>query len=115
MELPDLTQALKATEGDVDLLREVVEAFLEECPLRLIELKAAIESNDCVAVRRAGHTIAGNLRLFGDVPPCAYSRELEEMGRIGDLHGAQQVYQSLKTTLEDFGQQLSISMKALSA
>jgi two-component system, sensor histidine kinase and response regulator len=110
----DFSQALKATDGDVELLREVIQAFLGEYPVLLAEIEHAIHAEDAVAVQRASHTISGTLRLFGEVAPRQLSRALEAMGRSGDLSVAQPKYEALKASLETFRQLLSESMKTLS-
>lgn len=113
MQSPDMSLALKSTEGDVDLLKDVIEAFLEEYPLLLAEIGSAIESANSAAVQRASHTIKGPLRLFGEVPAHEFSRRLEEIGQSGDLANAEPTLQSLKSSLETLRQQLLESMKTL--
>ena len=114
MQLLDLSQALKATEGDVILLREVIQAFLDEYPSLLTEIEGAIQAGDAVAVQRASHTISGTLRLFGEVAPRQLSRELEAIGRSGDLGAAQAMHQALTASLKLFRQQLLESIKTFS-
>lgn len=114
MQLLDLSLALKATEGDAELLCEVIQAFLDEYPALLTEIDEAIQAGDAVAVQRASHTISGTLRLFGEVAPRQLSRELEAIGRSGDLGAAQEMYQVLTASLRVFRQQLLESMKSFS-
>src|SRR5690606_25902734 len=58
------TMALGVVQDDRDLLREVVEAVLEETPQLLAALPPAITSKDAKTVQRLAHTIKGNLRTF---------------------------------------------------
>ena len=46
----DLSFALKATDGDIELLREVVGSFLEEYPTLLAQLEAALRAGDNAVV-----------------------------------------------------------------
>ena len=107
----DLTLALKATDGDVELLKDVIEAFLEEYPVLLAQLEPAILAGDCAVVQRASHTIKGTLRLFGDVPAKGFAECLESMGQSGDLKHAAEIADSLKVALASLRMQLMDSMK----
>ncbi|MEQ1827498.1 MAG: Hpt domain-containing protein [Pirellula sp.] len=105
--------ALKATDGDVDLLTEVVEAFLSEYPSLLAELDEALESGNCEVVQRASHTIKGSLRLFGEVPSRSFAETLEEMGASGHLENAAAPFQSLSASLNLLREQLLVAIKNL--
>ena len=107
----DLSLALNATDGDIELLRDVVEAFLEEYPTLLVQLEAAIQAGDKALVQRSSHTIKGTLRLFGKVPSQELAGLLEEMGTSGSLENATETYQSLKLSLAALRPQLLESMK----
>ena len=57
--------ALASVQGDEDLLREIIEAFLEEAPKQVAALDQGMAAGDAVVVRRAAHTIKGASRYFG--------------------------------------------------
>ena len=103
----DLSFALKATDGDRELLQVVVEAFLEEYPTLLAQLEPAIRTGDCTVVQRTSHTLRGTLRLFGNVPAKEFAARLEEMGASGSLLDATATCDSLKQSLAMLRQQLS--------
>ncbi len=107
----DLTTALKATDGDFELLKDVVDAFLEEYPTLMTELEPAILRADLVVVQRASHTIKGTLRLFGNVPAQAFAERLEEMAKLGALNHAQETFESLRVELFSMREQLVEAMK----
>ncbi len=109
----DLSLALKATDGDLDLLRDVVEAFLDEYPTLLAELGPALQTGDNATVQRASHTIKGTLRLFGNVPSKVFAERLEEMGAAGTLGNAMETFELLKQSLIALRQQLLDAMKNL--
>lgn len=106
METINLALALKATDGDVDLLKDVVTAFLDEYPSLLAELEPAVLANDHAVIRRVSHTIKGTLRLFGDVPAKVLAERLEEMGQTGVLECAPETFLSLRSALVTFRSQL---------
>lgn len=115
METLDLSEALDATEGDVDLLRDVIAAFFEEVPGLLAEIDSSLQSGDVSSVRRASHTIKGTLRIFGDVPPRELARQLEQIAQSGTLVGtdAKRIFVALNTSLDDFRQRLDRAMQQL--
>ena len=109
----DLSFALKATDGDIELLREVVGSFLEEYPTLLAQLEAALRAGDNAVVQRSSHTIKGTLRLFGKVPSQELAGLLEDMGASGSLENATETYESLKLSLTALRRQLLDAMKNL--
>ena len=58
------TEALEAVDGDVELLKVVIDAFLGECDELMSNLAAAIEQEDLPTLRRVAHTIKGATRIF---------------------------------------------------
>jgi HPt (histidine-containing phosphotransfer) domain-containing protein len=55
----DYDDFLDRIDGDVDLLKEVVQIFLEDTPRLLTNLYSGIKSGDNEAVERAAHTLKG--------------------------------------------------------
>ena len=85
----DWPDALEAMKGDRDLLKVVVEAFLEEAPTLLTTITEAIAGKDAAALRVAAHSLKGSMRYFGAEQPSAHAYELEKMGRDNNLDGAE--------------------------
>jgi CheY-like chemotaxis protein len=66
--------------GDEQLLAEVVQFFLEDCPTHLSAIKAAVDDRDAEKLRRAAHSLkgaAGNLAATALVDAAA---TLERLG-----------------------------------
>lgn len=57
--------AQEAVNQDLELLKQVVEAFAEECPQLVETLRQASEARDCKRFQRAAHTLKSGLRMFG--------------------------------------------------
>ncbi|MGE3317519.1 MAG: response regulator, partial [Planctomycetaceae bacterium] len=81
----DWSVALGVVDGDRELLREIIDAFLEECPRLMGELESAIAHADVSALRRAAHTVKGGLRTFGAGMAIDIAERLEQMGRSGRI------------------------------
>ncbi len=96
----DWLEALETMKGDRDLLKVVVEAFLEEAPTLLTTITEAVASKDPAALRVAAHSLKGSMRYFGAEKPSACAYELEKMGRDGHFKGAE-------AALADLGKEMA--------
>jgi HPt (histidine-containing phosphotransfer) domain-containing protein len=74
---------LQTVAGDRDLLREVAEAFLEEAPRLLDELRTAVAADDAEGLQRAAHTLKSSLRYLGAAELFEQAFLLETCGREG--------------------------------
>lgn len=84
----DWDKALEITAGDSDLLREIVEAVLEECPAQLARLEQSISEGDAPTARRCAHTILGNFRTLSANGPMGCAGDVERLAkdaRLGEL------------------------------
>jgi HPt (histidine-containing phosphotransfer) domain-containing protein len=84
----DRAGILERFEGDTDLLREVVQLFLAECPRRMADLRQALAQGDADALQCAAHSLKGSAGNFNAEAVVAAAGRLEMMGRLGDLTGA---------------------------
>ena len=101
----DIDAALEATGGDRELLEEVVSLFLEEdYPRQLKELKEGIDRQDAPAVKAAAHGIKGGVNSFGGHGAGAIAQQLQEMGRAGNLAGAEALLAELEKEVARFGE-----------
>jgi two-component system sensor histidine kinase/response regulator len=99
----DFDAALQVVGGDRELLSEVVALFLkEDCPRRLRELREGIEHQDARAVSVGAHSIKGSALSFGGQALGAVAQRLEQMGREGNLTGADILLEELKVELDRF-------------
>jgi len=85
----DWSDALRTVQGDRELLREIVDAFLQESPRLMAEIRQAISVGDAAALRLAVHTLKGSMRYFGARRAYDHAYELEKLGQGGDLGNSQ--------------------------
>ena len=78
-DLIDWSAALHSVDGDPGLLRLVVKAFLEECPVHLQDLGVAIERQDAKSSCRLAHLIKGVMGTLGSPIIRQTAREVEEL------------------------------------
>jgi HPt (histidine-containing phosphotransfer) domain-containing protein len=83
--------ALVAMLGDdPEALAELVDAFLDEAPQRLVELRDGATAGDAAVVGRAAHTLKANAAMFGAGRLEQLCRVLEAAARAGDVSAAAQ-------------------------
>ncbi|RKY77795.1 hypothetical protein DRQ07_08275, partial [candidate division KSB1 bacterium] len=94
-------------DGDKELVKELVNDFLEICPKQLEELIAAVHKSDPVQVERKAHSFKGSVGNFGvkSVQELAY--ELEKMGREEKLDNADSVLAKLQKEMKKIESYLS--------
>jgi CheY-like chemotaxis protein/HPt (histidine-containing phosphotransfer) domain-containing protein/anti-sigma regulatory factor (Ser/Thr protein kinase) len=95
----DWETALAICGGDPHLLRDVAEAFLEEHPRRLEEIRRAIDAQDWELLHRAAHTIKGAMRYFGATMAFDRAFGLEQLAANRSLEGAEEILSLLKQEL----------------
>lgn len=95
----DATQALERLNGDENLLREVVEIFLQETPKNMKALRQGLSDGNALAVGRIAHSLRGELGYLGFSTMSLKVCELEEMAGKQDLRLAQQLVASLESDL----------------
>jgi CheY-like chemotaxis protein len=99
-ELFNESLALQQVEGDTDLLRQLVEVFLAECPRWLDELASAIVERDAARLQQVAHKLKGAVGNFGAAEVATTAAELEFLGRAGKLDGADALYRRLTKLIE---------------
>jgi HPt (histidine-containing phosphotransfer) domain-containing protein len=86
---PQAVETLKELIGeDPEIIRDIVDAFLEDVPDRLAEITRGLADGDAELVRRAAHTLKGNCLTFGAFAFADACRELEETAKDGGLDAA---------------------------
>ena len=95
----DWDAALRATDGDHELLRAVLNGYLGQEDALLDELREALGGNELGVVRRVAHTIAGSLRLFKGARVVVLAHELEDRAHAGDSAAAARAWAVLEPEL----------------
>jgi PAS domain S-box-containing protein len=88
--------AVNHFEGDIDLLKEIAEMFLEESPVLMYQMKEALNRGDNAALERAAHTIKGSVGNFAAKPAYEAALRVESIGRDSEMRHADQAYRRLE-------------------
>ncbi|MFM9963458.1 MAG: response regulator [Planctomycetaceae bacterium] len=98
--LVDWALALSVAGGDRKLLRDVVEACLEDWPRWMRDFERGLAQQDAPVFRRAAHSIRGACRTFGLEPLVVPAQELETLAVAGNLAAAEQLLKSVRPVLQ---------------
>ena len=98
----DRDEALAHVGGDTELLRELTEVFLRDCPRMIEEVIDGLCAGDAAKVKRGAHSIKGAVSILGGKAAFEAALRLETMAHQGDLSQAESAWQALRNALEQF-------------
>jgi CheY-like chemotaxis protein len=87
--------------GDEELMRDVVQLFLTDCPERLAAIRAAIDRGDAVRLRGEAHTLKGAAASLSAAELAEAARALEQIGAGNTLDGAEGAWSRLTGAADD--------------
>jgi len=80
-------EQLKETMG-ADFIGELIDTYCEETPRLIADLQQALAPANAEVFRRSAHSIKSSSATFGALEFAAQARELEMIGKAGDLTSA---------------------------
>jgi two-component system sensor histidine kinase/response regulator len=104
----DRLELIASVDGDLDVLKELVELFLEQSPKSLKSIRDAILQDNSHALDRASHFLKGSLGNFFAPEAVHAALVLEKLGSDGSLGQAAESF----ATLENAVQQLQTELIA---
>jgi PAS domain S-box-containing protein len=106
-EIVDWSAAVARLSGDRELLGELIEVFLEECPKLLATIRQAAADEDGGALRLAAHTLKGSVGNFAARPAFEAAMKLETLARDGIFTGVPAALNVLEKEIEALLPELS--------
>jgi len=88
-------QSLDA-DGEPSLLDDLIDIFLRDTPIRLGDLRKAIEANAFDTVHRVSHTLKGACAILGATHLTELCARLEEQSHENALDGAEETMQAVE-------------------
>jgi two-component system, sensor histidine kinase and response regulator len=99
----DLAAALRTVGGDKDILKDVLNVFLEEdTPRQLKNIREAFLRQDGKAIKAEAHGMKGSAAAMGGKTVSAAAARLETAALSGDMPGAQAIFDEMCAELERF-------------
>ena len=95
----DLAALERQTGGDTSLRREIVRMFLEDCPLRVDAIGAALASGDTAALVSSAHTLKGSAAYLKASIVRHHAAEIERCAREGRTDDATAEFERLRVAV----------------
>jgi PAS domain S-box-containing protein len=99
VEVLDEALLVSRVDSDPQLLRDLVDLFLEECPRLVDEIRVALDRKDAKAVERGAHGLKGCTSNLAAKMASEAALKLERLAHAGDLLHAESVLQELECQL----------------
>lgn len=95
----DWSYALKMSGGDEALLSEVIDAFQQEAPTLMVDIRDAIRTRNTALLHRAAHTLKNSLMCLGAAESGETAFALEKLACDGQFDGAEALSAALESEL----------------
>lgn len=79
-------------DNDLDLLKEVIDIYMQEVPPQIHALDAAIAVGDMAAIERLAHSISSSSGSLGLLSLCSAASSLENAARTGSMTEWKELY-----------------------
>jgi two-component system sensor histidine kinase/response regulator len=106
-EVFDQGRFLANVDGNLELMREVAQLFLEDCPRRLAALQDAMLRRDRRALEHTAHTLKGSAGYLSAPGVFTAADEVETIARCGDLADANHACAKLQQETRQLAQVLA--------
>ncbi len=83
-------ELLRTTGGDKEFLSELLQTFFDDTPKELAAMHQSLLHKRAEEFRRVAHSLKSNSATFGARTLAGMFREMEAMGKSGDLTGAEE-------------------------
>lgn len=101
-------EMLERLGDDTEMLSDLIDLFLGECPKMLQGVREAIEREDPSTIERTGHALKGACLNLSASQAAAVASKIETAGREGELGETREL-------LEQLSDELSLLSEALTA
>ena len=99
-DLINRAEVMERVGGDMELLAEMTELFLEDCPRLLSRIRDSIGCHDNAALEHSAHTLKGSVSNFAAASAFEAAFKLEKMGGDGDVTHADEAYATLEREMK---------------
>ena len=111
----DYDDFLERMDGDMDLLKEVIEIFLDDSPNLLAALRLALRSRDAAAMEKAAHTLKGAAANISAKRLQQLSNIMQEMIKKDHIAHLERLFGDIETHYEVLDRVLRARLKSLAA
>ncbi|MGH9713274.1 MAG: response regulator [Candidatus Acidiferrales bacterium] len=105
------THLERSTGGNKKLAQSLVKSFLADAPKKISDIRRAVAQKNAAKLAGAAHSFKGSAAIFGPSNAVAAARNLEALGKSGNLRDAEKEFHVLETEFS----RLKTELLALSA
>lgn len=98
----DLKDALERVQNDRELLLELFDIFLDDCPGKIKALKEAVAKKDLTALKAVAHSLKGASGNISAKKLYQAFLQIEQMAKNNDLSAMQEPLKGLDSQFEEF-------------
>jgi HPt (histidine-containing phosphotransfer) domain-containing protein len=95
---------------DKEIVKEIIEIYIQEYPDRMVKLEKDIQENDLENLYKDAHSLKGVTANFFDKDTEELARQLEAKGRAGDSSGIADLFGELKEKSSQLVEELHVLM-----
>ena len=104
--LVDWDEALDIVNGNHELLKEIVQAFLDDTPRLISAAQQAIAEKNAEALALAAHSLKGSMLFLKAQRPGDLAQQLELMGNHDQFDNADNTFQALQKQIQTLSEEL---------
>jgi len=97
-----ISEALERVDGDLEMLGELMGMLAEEVPVRIKEMREAVEKGDPSVLEHAAHSLKSAFGNLGAMTASGVCLELEKRGRTKVIGDASPLLDDLETAYNRF-------------
>jgi CheY-like chemotaxis protein len=109
----DEAELMNRVGGDAELLAELIDLFLQECPRLINLMQKALEEQNAKELEKTAHSLKGMVGNFSAKDCFEAALELERLGRSGELANAQVAFQDLEKKIKNLESLLAARRKQI--
>ena len=113
IDIPTLKEYFPYEGEDIQMVIDLAEEFLTDTEARLRQLEVSVQQADADAVDKTAHTLKGASLTFGAKIFSALCKELEQMGKSGNLAGAAEKFAEAQAEYERVRVELPAILKGM--
>jgi CheY-like chemotaxis protein len=104
-------ESLHRVGGSVEILKELVALFSDECPKQMDRIEQAYREGDMLGLSRAAHALKSSVAIFASQRAHAAALRIEVMGREGDASDFPEAWEKLQQEVERLKEALASECK----
>ena len=102
----DLDDVLERIQGDKELLVELIEIFLDDCPSKIIDIKECFKVDNFDQLAEAAHSAKGAAANIGAKKLWKTFLEIEEAAKVGTSDQSEELIKKMDQEFDELKQYL---------